>query len=217
MLEAQGEFQDILRQHPDLRMVLQNSLDTIENYRSNDPWAGPRMQDATWLKYSQDYRDQLCALELFAEVGNDPKRSSYTVEAQHEWKKMADRLRNELLPRLAECVNQLHTELSEQDLAEAGLWASLLRQGNLAWEQKDKRIVREIEVASKRRQAEKLTSALLWNEAVAVWEKLEEDWPGELEIQIEARKARKRRSIFLAEQFLWGGLGPVPSRDILRS
>lgn len=201
--KAEFEFLGILQKHPERQSELKSALDEIAACKANDPAANPKMALAAQLKYAREPKDQLRALELYREVAEDLAKSSYTAEAQRQAQEMSDALRLAWLPKIRDAeANWRKQKLSDEILEEAGGLAETLRKGKLVWEEEEKRTVRTIQVAYQRHHAEKQANIGRLDEAVRIWESLEHDWPGVIDIQTEARKARKQKAIWEAQNEL---------------
>jgi hypothetical protein len=132
-------------------------MDEIARCQANDAHVSHKMSTAGSLRYAKDLKDQFRSLELYREIAEVLPKSSFTADSRRQAQSLSETLRSTWLTRLQSAEAKLQAgSLNDNELDEAGSWAALIRQGKLAWEEEEKRIVRTIEVASQRRQAENL-------------------------------------------------------------
>lgn len=171
-------------------------IDEIEAAKKNDTEAKPKFNRALSLKQSENLNEKLNALQLFREVSDDPRRSSFTVDARREADELGGFLRETILKRIGN-VGSAAKNPTEADLEEAAEWASILRKANLAWGA-EKRLIREAEMAYARSVAKKQGNAGQWGDVVQTWEALNEVYDSP-EIDLEAKLARKQKAVLDAQ------------------
>lgn len=183
---------------------IQGYLEEIVNSKKNDSKIKPQMNRAGALIESPDLRKKLQAFQVFRDIAESEERSSFTLEAHSNANNIGSQLRTFILPRLeaiyqniqnVEEDDEIDQFVSETALEEAANWASILREGNLAWQEHEKIMVRKIEIAFYRIQAGRQAQAGQWDMVVKTWEKASENWQSSSDIEIEARKARKQKAI----------------------
>ena len=188
-------LKETIRLHKDRQGELEPLLEELKGYRQNDARVRPRWNRAQTLKESKGYEQCLEALRIFQEISEEAEKSSYTDKAADEADKLGGSLHDTLLPKLQEAAEKRKTDsLNDEDLEQLATWARVLRAGGLAIGD-EKMLVRTAEVAFYRRQAEKQAETGQWKLVAEMWEKLQAIWPDVVDIQAEARKARKQQAI----------------------
>jgi hypothetical protein len=185
-----------IRKVGDREAEIKPLIDEIEAVKKNDAEARPKFNRALSVKRSENLNEKLNALQMFREVADHPRRSSFTVEARREADDLGGFLRETILKRI-ESVHSAAKSLTDADLEEAAEWASILRTANLAWGS-EKRLIREAEMAYARSVADKQAKAGQWGDVVRTWEALNAIYDSP-EINLEAKMARKQKAILDAQ------------------
>jgi len=185
---------------------VETALKEIEGYTRKDDSIQEIMDVALGKKDSKDDQEKLEALKTFQQIANGDK-SSFTAQAKREAQLLTIWAREELLTDIIEVTqniaNKSLTDIAlKNTLDEKGIFASSFRECGLVWEREDKKAIRTLELAFEYHNAEKLLELEKWGAAKNAWKQLESSWPGDLDVQIEARQARKLCAIKQAQSEL---------------
>lgn len=153
-------------------------------------------------------KERLDALRRFRYIGGDATYfqegwpplavSLRTAEARRAARLLADSLRQSLLERIKKAYHAYigkENELHDSELQQLAEWASKLRQANLLETEDERAVVRWAEIHWGMRSAQQAESLMNWQEAILIWQKLNDWYPGLPEIRRGLRQARIQHAI----------------------